>query len=33
MNMNMFEKQFNKIILKRGYDYYINGYVVDLDSN
>ena len=30
MNMNMFEKQFNKIILKRGYDYYINGYVVDL---
>ena len=32
MNINTFENQFNKTILKRGYDYYIQGHVDSLDQ-
>ncbi|KOY80117.1 SWIM zinc finger family protein [Lysinibacillus macroides] len=30
MNIHTFEKHFNKIILQRGYDYFINEYVIDV---
>ncbi|WP_391206661.1 SWIM zinc finger family protein [Psychrobacillus sp. L4] len=30
MNINTFENQFHKTILKRGYDYYIDGHVEDI---
>jgi len=37
MNINTFEKQFSKVIVQRGYDYYVNHHVIDImqidDSN
>ncbi|MDM5250901.1 MULTISPECIES: SWIM zinc finger family protein [unclassified Lysinibacillus] len=37
MNINSFEKQFNKVIVQRGHNYYMDGHVIDIiqidDSN
>ncbi|WP_185907862.1 hypothetical protein [Psychrobacillus soli] len=30
MNIKTFEQQFNKTILNRGYDYYVDGHVEDI---
>lgn len=30
MNINSFEKQFKKVIVQRGYDYYMNNQVIDI---
>ncbi|MGE7675199.1 SWIM zinc finger family protein [Lysinibacillus sp. NPDC094403] len=30
MNINTFEKQFKKVIVQRGYDYYVNNHVIDI---
>lgn len=30
MNINSFESQFSKVIVQRGYDYYMNHHVIDI---